>query len=111
MRARSASFSGGARPASTNSDGKRIVMALCLLWIDNRRPQHLLDALRVGCEYHQPIESERNARRMRHLRERREEILIERIALAVPALFLHHLRFKTAALFGWIGEFAECVRD
>ena len=72
-------------------------MARCLLRIDDRRPQHLLDAQRAGCQHHQPIEAERNAGGRRHLGERAKKILIERITLAVHPLFLRHLGFEAAA--------------
>src|ERR1043165_1752786 len=110
-RARSASLSGGARPAATSSEGMRMVMRGCLLRVDDRRPQHLLDALRARCKHHQPVEAERDAGCRRHLREPREEILIQRIALAVHALFFRHFALEAAPLLGGIGELAERVRD
>src|SRR4051812_48206160 len=135
-RLRSASFSGGARPAATNSDGRRnsFVMPGLVPGIRvfcksksvvdgrnksghdgklfrHRRPQHLLDALCTRCQHHQPVESERDAGGLRHLAECCEKIFIERIALAVHPLLLRHFALETPALFGWIGEFAERVGD
>ena len=43
------------------------------------------------------------------LRERGQELLVDRIALAVHALLLGHLGLEAAALLGRIGELAEAV--
>src|SRR5262245_30546915 len=59
----------------------------------HRRPQHLFDADSAGREHHQTIEAERYPAGLRHDRERRQEVLIDGIALAVDALLLHHLLF------------------
>ena len=42
--------------------------------------------VRAGRQHHQPVEAERDAAGRRHLRQRGEEILVERIALAIDAL-------------------------
>ena len=65
----------------------------CLMF-GHRRPDHLLDARGAGRQHHQPVEAERDAAGRRHLRERGEEILVDRIALAVDALLLGHLRLE-----------------
>ena len=44
-------------------------------------------------------------------RQRRQKVLVERIALAVEALLLGHFAFEPAALFGGVGEFAKAVGD
>ena len=41
--------------------------------------------------------------------QRGEEILVDRIALAVDALLLGHLGLEAAALFGGVGQLAEGV--
>jgi hypothetical protein len=41
--------------------------------------------------------------------QRCQEILVDRIALAMDALFLGHLRFEAAALFVGVGQLAEAV--
>ena len=65
----------------------------------------------AGGEHHQPVEAERDAARLRHRGERREEILVERIALAVDALLLVHLGGEAAALLGRVGQLAEAVGE
>ena len=45
------------------------------------------------------------------MRERGEEILVDRIALAVDALLLVHLGLEAPALLGRIGQFAEAVGE
>jgi len=72
-------------------------------------PENLLDALRAGRQHRQPIETERDAARSRHLGERGQKILVHRITLAMDALLLTHSRFKARALLGHIGEFAERI--
>ena len=67
--------------------------------------------VRAGRQHHQPVEAERDAAGRRHLRERRQEILVERIALAVDALLLGHLALEAAALLGRIGQLAEAVGE
>ena len=47
----------------------------------------------------------------RHLRQRGEKILVDRIALAVDALFLRHLAFQPAALLVRVVEFAKTVGE
>ena len=43
--------------------------------------------------------------------KRGDEILVDRIALAVDALLLRHFAFEPAALLGGVGEFAEAVGE
>ena len=43
--------------------------------------------------------------------KRGEEILVERVALAVDPLLLRHLGLEPAALLGRVGEFAEGVGE
>ena len=43
--------------------------------------------------------------------ERIQEILIERIALAIGGLFHSHLRLEATALFGGVREFAKAVGE
>ncbi len=76
-----------------------------------RRPNHLLDALGAGGEHDEAVEAEGAARSRRHVGECREEILVKRIAIAVDALLLVHLRLEAAALLGCVGELAEAVRQ
>ena len=64
------------------------------------RPHHLIDAAGAQCEHHQPVEPERNAARRRHVSERCQKILVDRIPLAVNALLLVHFEPKPAPLFG-----------
>src|SRR5205085_8736968 len=52
----------------------------------DRRPQHLLDPRSACGQHHQPVEAERNAAGRRHLLERREEVAVDRILLAVAPL-------------------------
>ena len=59
----------------------------------------------------QPVEAERDAAGRRHLRERVQEILVHRIALAVDALLLRHRRGKARALLGDVGEFAKRIAE
>jgi hypothetical protein len=44
-----------------------------------------------------------------HLRESGEQVLVDRVALAVDALLLVHLGLEAAALFGGIGQLAEAI--
>ncbi len=46
---------------------------------------------------------------LRHGRKRCEEILVDRIGLAVDAGLFSHVTFETAPLFGNVGQFAEGV--
>ena len=45
----------------------------------------------------------------RHCRKRGKKILVDRIALAVDALFLRHFALEPAALLGGVIEFAKAV--
>ena len=47
----------------------------------------------------------------RHLRQSGEKILVDRIALAIDALFLRHVAFEAAALLGRVVEFAKSVGE
>ena len=76
-----------------------------------RRPEHLLDPARAGRQHDQPVEAERDAARLRHHRERGQEILVDRVALAIDALLLGHLGLEAAALLGRVGQLAEAVGE
>ena len=77
----------------------------------HRRPQHLLDAGGAGRQHDQAVEAERGAAGRRHVREGGQEVLVDRIALAVDALLLRHLRLEAPALPVGIGELAEGVGE
>ena len=47
----------------------------------------------------------------RHLRERGNEVRIDRVAFSITALLFVHLRFEAPALFGWIGELAKGIGE
>ncbi len=49
--------------------------------------------------------------RLRHMRERVEKILVDRIGLAIDALARRHLRFEAAALLCRVGQFAKAIGD
>ena len=69
----------------------------------------MIDMRRARCQHHQPVEAERHPRGGRHLGERGEKVLIERVAFAVDAFLLRHFRGQPAALLHRIGELAEAV--
>ena len=79
--------------------------------IGKRRPQHLLDAGGTGCEHHQAIQAQRRAGGRRHLRERGNEVRINRVAFSITALLFVHLGFEAPELFGWIGELAKGIGE
>src|SRR5262249_42599877 len=85
-----------ARPASPRSDSVRKVfgaafmavsfavsLAVVLLSSCDGGPEHVLDLRRAGRQHHQPIEAQRYTGGWWHFFERREEIGVDRIALAV----------------------------
>ena len=47
----------------------------------------------------------------RHVRERGEKILVDRIGLAVEMLFQRHVLLEAAALLVGVGQFAEGVGE
>src|SRR3712207_1735714 len=77
----------------------------------HRRPQHLLDTLRAGRQHNQPVEAKCTAARLRHTREGGKKVLVQRITLAIHTRFLRHLKGKTPALLGGIGEFPKSIGD
>jgi hypothetical protein len=76
-----------------------------------RRPLHKPDVRRASREHDEPVEAERDAARFRHLRQRGEEILIERIALAIDAFPLLHIRQEALALLACDGQFGKAVGE
>ena len=75
------------------------------------RPLHEVDAWRAGREHDQPVEAEGDAARLRHFGERRKEILVERVALAVDPRLLVHFGGEAAALLGRVGQLGEAVGE
>ena len=71
----------------------------------------MIDALGAGCQHDQPIKAESDAGRPWHIGERGHKILVQRIALAVNALFLGHRDLETHALFSHVREFAEGIGE
>lgn len=76
-----------------------------------RRPHHLINPQCAGRQHHQPVEAERNAARLRHLRDRGQKVLVERIGLAVAALLLGHRLHEAPALLIGVGQFAKPVGE
>jgi hypothetical protein len=74
------------------------------------RPLDEVDPGRAGGQHHQPVETQRDPAGGWHGRERRQKILVERIALSVDPLLFVHLRLEAAPLLGRVGEFPEPVR-
>ena len=77
----------------------------------DRRPEHLLDAGGAGGQHHQPVEAERDAAGLRHVRRgrpgspRRADSARRRRAPSPPS------RPEAPALLGGIGELAEAVGE
>ena len=67
--------------------------------------------LRAGRQHHQPVKAERDAAGGRHARQRVEEILVDRVALAMDALFFVHGSFEARALLGNVGQFAKGIGE
>ena len=86
-------------------------MAVPSLRYIHRGPHHLVDTLCAGRQHHQAIEAERHAAGRRHGAQRGNEIVVDRIALAIDALLLRHFGGKPPTLFDRVGEFAKPVRE
>ena len=82
---------------------------MLLLPVASTPPGRLLQ--RAARQHHQPVEAERYAAGLRHRRDGCEKLLVERITLAIAALFLVHRRAETTALFGGVGQFAKAVGE
>src|SRR6267143_3203885 len=78
----------------------------------HRRPQYLLDVLRPGRQHDEAVEAERDpgARRQPVL-EGGEEILVDRVGLAVEGALLRLVRGEPRALLGGIDQFAKGVGE
>src|SRR5581483_2160428 len=74
-------------------------------------PDHLLEALGAGGQHRQPVEAEGDAGGGRHAREGGEEVLVDRITLAMHACLLVHLRLEAAALLRRVDQLAEAVGE
>ena len=96
-----------ARGEGASSRDARLTAAISNNWI----PQHLVNPRRARRQHDQAVKAERDAGRFRHRRQRRQKILVERIALAVDAFFLRHLAFEPAPLLGGVGELGEAVGE
>src|SRR5262245_57387176 len=81
------------------------------LWLDNRRPDHLVDPLRTRRQHHEPVKAERNSACRRHLPERREEVFIHGIVFAVDTLLFRHRGLEARALLRDVGQFAKAVGE
>src|ERR1700733_12151077 len=77
----------------------------------HRRPQHLIDARRSSRQHDQPVEPERDAAGLRHMCQRRNEILVDRIMLAIDARLLSHFVVEPHPLRRRVGELAETVGE
>jgi hypothetical protein len=71
----------------------------------------LIDRRRAACQHHQPVETKRNAACLGHTGNRGEEVLVQRIALAVSALLFVHRKSEPPALLGGIGQFTKSIRQ
>src|SRR5439155_9375994 len=74
-----------------------------------RGPDYIIDASGAGCEHDQPVQPQRDPAGVRHHRESGQKILVNRIPLAIDALFLQHLLLEPLALLGGIGELSTSV--
>ena len=68
--------------------------------------------VRAGCEHDQPVEAEGDAGALRQpVFQSRQEIVVDRIGLAVERLLLCLVGGEAATLLGGIGQFAEGIRQ
>src|SRR6185503_10410790 len=78
----------------------------------DRRPEHVVDMRRARSEHHQPVEAQGNTGAFGHaVRERGEEILIDRIGLAIKRALFRLIGFEAPALLGGIGQLAEGIGE
>ena len=62
-------------------------------------------------EHDDTVEAQGDAGGGGHMGESGEEVFVERVAFAVDAFFLGHIRFEAVPLFDGVGEFAEAIRE
>ena len=67
--------------------------------------------LRTSRQHHQAVEAERYSAGGRHARQGFEEILVDRVTLAMDPLFFVHGSFEARALFGNVGQLAEGIGE
>src|SRR5690348_12503841 len=78
----------------------------------DRRPQHLLDVLGAGGEHDEPVKAECNTGTIgQAVIESGEEILVDRVDVAIELPFTALVGEKAGALLGRIGQFAEGVGE
>ena len=76
------------------------------------RPQHVVDMAGAARQHDEAVEAERDAGTFRHaMRQRREEILVDRIGDAVARLLVRLIGVEAAALRRRIGELAEGIGE
>src|SRR5258705_221590 len=73
------------------------------------RPQHILDARRAGGEHGQPVDPESDARRLADPPEGVQQLLVERVALAIEPLLERLIGLEAGPLLDRIGQLAEAV--
>src|SRR5437763_1284668 len=76
-----------------------------------RGPEDPIDARRAGRQHDEAVEAERDPARLGHEVQGREEILVQRVALAVNSHLLGHFRLEAAPLLGRVRQLAERVRQ
>src|SRR5687768_11871842 len=80
------------------------------LWLVDRRPHHLIDPCRTSRKHHEAIESQCDAAGRRHQVQRRDEIVVDRIALLVDAFLFDHFSGEPPSLLDRVLELAKAVR-
>ena len=99
------------RPAGASRFADAVSRARGLALSGDRRPQHVLDRRRARGQHHQPVEAQRDAAGRRHQGQGGEEVLVQRVALAVEPLLQRHLGLEAAALLDRVGQLAEAVGE